>query len=196
MKKSIVFSYLAVALFVLSACSGGSFKADHHYEIEPFEFTNQNNESVSLKDLQGQVWLSQFVFTKCTSACPPMMVNMAELQDKLVAEGIEDYKIVSFSIDPEIDTPEALQAYMGLYNIPDTSKWEMLTGYSQETIADIAAKSFKTMVIDDPTTDQVAHGTAFALVNQKGEVVKSYNGFKDVPYDKIAKDMKALIKEG
>ena len=52
----------------------------------------------------------------------------------------------------------------------------MLTGYKQEEITEIAKKSFATIVIDDPNSDQVTHGTRFALVNQDGEVVKLYNG--------------------
>ena len=35
-------------MLVLGACSSGEFKADHKYKIEPFAFTNQHNEEVSL----------------------------------------------------------------------------------------------------------------------------------------------------
>lgn len=187
--------YLLGLLVLLSACSGSSFKAEHNYTIEPFEYTNQHDKQVSLEDLKGTVWLSQFVFTKCTSACPPMMVNMIKVQDKLIEKGVEDYKIVSFSVDPKVDTPEVLQTYLDMYSIPDESKWEMLTGYDQKDIVDLAAKSFKTMVIDDPTGDQVTHGTSFSLVDQEGKVVKIYKGYSDVPYDEIASDMKALIND-
>ena len=41
-----------------------------------------------------------------------MMVNMAELQDELINEKVEDYKIVSFTVDPAFDTPEVLQEYL------------------------------------------------------------------------------------
>lgn len=192
-KKVLVFGILLVAL-VMSACSGG-FKADHHYSIAPFEFTNQNNEKVSLDDLKGEIWLAQFVFTTCTSVCPPMMSNMAELQEGLVDKGIEDYKIVSFSVDPDVDTPEKLGEYLGAFNVPDASKWEMLTGYKMEDISDIAVKSFKMPVIDDPNSDQVIHGSRFGLVDKEGKVVKSYPGYEDVPFDTIVKDMKALSKQ-
>ena len=192
-KKALILGVFMMAL-VLSACSGG-FKADHHYSIEPFEFTNQNNEQVSLDDLQGEVWLAQFIFTNCTSVCPPMMANMVELQNDLKKKGIEDYKIVSFSVDPDHDTPEKLGEYLEMFDAPDSSKWELLTGYEMEEISDLAVKSFKMPVIDDPNTDQVIHGSRFGLVNKKGEVVKSYTGNQDVPFDDIVKDMKALIEE-
>ncbi|MBE1553876.1 SCO family protein [Sporosarcina limicola] len=196
MQKKYLLSYVLLVILVLSACSGGGFKADHKYEIEPFEFTNQHDEQVSLNDLKGTVWLAQFVFTNCTTVCPPMMTNMTDLQQKLIDAGVEDYKIVSFSVDPAVDTPEVLQGYLDLFNIPDQSKWEMLTGYTQKEIADISLKSFKLPVIDDPNTDQVVHGVRFGLINQEGQVVKTYNGKDDVPFDQIVKDMKALIKVG
>ncbi|KAA0965727.1 SCO family protein [Sporosarcina sp. ANT_H38] len=195
MRKKLVLPYLLLIVLILSACSGG-FKEEHNYKIEPFEFTNQHNAKVSLDDMKGKVWLAQFIFTVCTSACPPMMSNMADLDKQLIDEGVEDYKIVSFSIDPTVDTPELLQEYLDLYDVQDQSKWEMLTGYSQEKITDFAAKSFKTLVADIPDSDQVMHATYFSLVNKKGEVVKTYNGMVDVPFDQIVKDMKALSKEG
>ena len=46
-----------------------------------------------------------------------MMMNMADLDKKLIDEGIEDYKIVSFSVDPDVDTPEAMQEYLDLYDV-------------------------------------------------------------------------------
>ncbi|MFJ7933860.1 SCO family protein [Sporosarcina sp. NPDC096371] len=195
MPKKLLLSCVLLAMLVLSACSGG-FKADHEYEVEPFEFTNQHNEQVSLEDLKGQVWLAQFVFTECTAACPPMMMNMVELEKQLGAEDVEDYKIVSFSIDPEVDTPEAFQEYLDMYDVQDQSKWEMLTGFTQEKIIKFAMDSFKVIVADDPANDTVIHATYFQLVNQDGKVVKTYNGYAEVPYEQIVKDMKALIKEG
>lgn len=192
-KKALIFGVFMLAL-VLSACSGG-FKADHHYSIEPFEFTNQHEEPVSLDDLKGEVWLAQFIFTNCTSVCPPMMANMVEIQTKLEDKGIEDYKIVSFSVDPDFDTPEKLGEYLETFDAPDPSKWELLTGYEMQDISDLAVKSFKMPVIDDPNSDQVIHGSRFGLVDKEGKVVKTYAGERDVPMDDIVKDVKAVLAE-
>ncbi|WP_318614584.1 SCO family protein [Sporosarcina sp. YIM B06819] len=197
MRRKLLLPYVLLVVLVLTACSGpGGFKADFEYQIEPFEFTNQHSEKVSLDDLQGQVWLAQFIFTKCTSVCPPMMMNMVELEARLADASVEEYKLVSFSVDPVEDTPQVLQEYLDIFDVKDQSKWEMLTGYTQEYISQFATKSFKTLVIDDPNSDQVTHDTKFFLVNQQGQLVKMYSGNVDVPYEQIVKDMKALIKEG
>ena len=78
MRKKWLLSYSLLVLLILSACSPGGFKADHNYNIEPFEFTNQHNEQVSLEDLKGEVWLAQFVFTNCTTVCPTNDVQYVE----------------------------------------------------------------------------------------------------------------------
>ena len=44
--------------------------------------------------------------------CPPMMMNMTDVEKRLIADEVEDFKIVSFSIDPAVDTPEILQEYL------------------------------------------------------------------------------------
>ena len=51
-----------------------------------------------------------------------MMSNMADIDKKLIDEGVEDYKIVSFSIDPAVDTPEIMQEYLDMYDVEDQSK--------------------------------------------------------------------------
>lgn len=197
--RKLLFPILLLVVLLLSACSSDDgFKADYKEEVQPFTYTNHHNEEVSLDDLKGDVWLAQFVFTNCTTVCGPMMHNMAELQDALIEKGVEDYKIVSFTVDPVFDKPDVMKAYLEQFAPTDESKWEMLTGYKQSEIIEVAKKSFFTIVADDPNSDQVVHGTSFILVDQKGNVVKMYNGVSDgdevfADYmDDIANDIKAL----
>lgn len=122
-----------------------------NYEVSEFSFTNQEGEKFGLEDLKGKVWISDFVFTNCTTVCLPMMANMAELQAKLKEENL-NVELISFSVDPGIDTPEVLKGYAGNYNA-DLSNWNLLTGYSQNTIKDFALKSFKAIAIKPETSD-------------------------------------------
>ena len=182
--------------FILTGCNSNGFKAESDWEIDSFEHESHRGEQVSLETLKGQVWLATFIFTSCETVCPPMTLNMTEIQEELVAQGVEDYQIVAFSVDPEVDTPDVLADYISKYNVPDESKWQLLTGYDQDYLSQFARNSFKVIVQDDPNSNQVTHGTSFYLVNQEGLVVKSYPGVSDVPTEEIVTDMKALIKEG
>ncbi|PZX07473.1 protein SCO1/2 [Psychrobacillus insolitus] len=195
MKKLL--AILSIAVVILAGCGGsGNFEAQTNWEIQDFTYENHRGEDVSLEDLKGTVWLSTFIFTNCTTVCPPMTFNLTDIQQTLEEKGIVDYKIVEFSIDPEVDTPEVLQDYLANYDVVDESKWELLTGYSQEHISKFAAESFKTLVKDDPSTDQVIHGVSFFLVDQNGVVVKSYNGATEVPKEEIVIDIETLIEDG
>jgi protein SCO1/2 len=178
---------LLFALVLLLAACGNQPIAD-------FSHTNQRGETVSLESLKGTPWLATFVFTNCETVCPPMTFNMASIQEELVKQGIEDYKIVAFSVDPREDTPEKMAEYLANFSVPDDSKWNLLTGYSQQEIADFAKENFKAFVKDDPNSDQVIHGTSFYLVDQEGVVTNNYDGFDKVPVDDIVEDLQNLTE--
>ncbi|WP_409369166.1 SCO family protein [Lysinibacillus sp. 38-6] len=197
--KGIVLLILLALVTVLSACGNVKFKADYSYGIQDFEHVNQRGEKVSLESLKGKPWLGMYIFTNCTSVCPPMTFNMAQVQEKLKNKGIEDYNIVAFSVDPEVDTPEVLADYLARYTVPDESKWQLLTGYSQSYIEDFAVKSTKLLVKDDPNSNQVIHGIQFFLVDKDGILVKQYDGYAqdatEVPIDTIVADLETYIDE-
>ncbi|MEI4768099.1 SCO family protein [Psychrobacillus sp. FJAT-51614] len=195
MKKLL--TIIIISLVVLVGCgSSGNFEAQTNWDVQDFSYVNQHKEDVSLEDLKGKVWLATFIFTNCETVCPPMTFNMSDIQQMLVDKGIEDYNIVAFSVDPEVDTPEKLQEYLGNYDVADESKWQLLTGYTQEDISKFAADSFKTLVKDDPNSNQVIHGVSFYLVDQNGVVVKNYNGSTEVPKEEIVIDVETLIEDG
>lgn len=197
--KAIAFLIIAALVTVLSACGNVKFKADYSYGIQDFEHVNQRGENVSLDSLKGKPWLGMYIFTNCTSVCPPMTYNMAQVQEKLKNKGIEDYNIVAFSVDPKVDTPEVLADYLAKYTVPDESKWNLLTGYSQSYIEEFAVKSTKLLVKDDPNSNQVIHGIQFFLVDKDGILVKQYDGYAqdatDVPIDTIVADLETYIDE-
>lgn len=181
---------LALSLF-LAGC-GQELKDPVSWEIEEFTFINQEKEEVSLDDLEGEIWLADFVFTNCTTVCLPMMANMTGLQKQLAQEGL-DVRIVSFSVDPTVDTPEVLKSYAENYGA-DLSSWDLLTGYSPEQIDEFAMENFKTVARKPENEDQVVHGTSFYLVDRDGVVRKFYNGI-DPPAEEIINDIEILLAE-
>ncbi|MET3696015.1 protein SCO1/2 [Bacillus oleivorans] len=190
MKRSLSIILMAI-LVLLSGCSGGDIPDKLDYEIEAFEFTNQDGETVSLEDLKGKVWVADFVFTSCDDVCLPMTFNMSKIQDLVKEEGLENVEFVSFSVDPEVDQPQVLKEFGEKFGA-DFANWNFLTGYSQDKIELFARESFTTLVVKPEEGDQVAHGTSFYLVDQTGTVVKDYSGVTDVPYETIIEHIKIL----
>lgn len=175
----------------MGACSP-SIEDPLEWEIEDFTFTNQNNKEFGLADLEGKVWLADFVFTNCTTVCLPMMSNMTSLQEQLKEQGL-DVQIVSFSVDPLFDKPEVLKSYAENYGA-DLSTWNMLTGYTPQEIDDFAMDNFHTLARKPENDDQVIHGTYFYLVNQEGVIMKSYEGLNP-PVEEILADAEILLTE-
>lgn len=198
MKQSLLIMMSAL-LLVLSACSSYQFKADTNWEIEPFTMTDHRGNTITNEDLKGQPYLAMFMFTSCVTVCSPMTYNMTQIQQKLVDAGVEDYRIVGFSVDPAVDTPEKLTEYLNFYEVSDEQKWHLLTGYEETFIAQFAKNSFKTLVQDDPTSDQVIHAVTFFLVDEHGVAIKNYRGYaeneRDVPMEQMARDLQELLEQ-
>src|SRR3954468_3097819 len=144
MKKKNLFLLILVFTIILSAC-GKEIENAVNWPIKDFTATNQQNKHVGLKDLKGKVWVSAFIFTSCADVCPPMTTNMVKLQKKLKEENLKDVELVSFSVDPTVDTPEVLTRYANQFGV-DFTNWTFLTGYSQQFIEKFAMDSFKTIV--------------------------------------------------
>lgn len=191
LKKWMLLGLMSL-MTVLAAC-GQEIEDPLNWEIESFDYMNQEEELVSLDDLSGKVWMADFVFTSCETVCPPMTYNMTKLNEALVEEGVEDVQFVSFSVDPTVDTPEKIKAFMADYDLVQAD-WQFLTGYSQEEIETFARDNFKALVRKPSEGTQVDHGTYFYLVDQEGTIVKAYPGFQDVPMEDIINDIKILQK--
>jgi protein SCO1 len=107
-------------------------------EVQPtiadLVFTDQTGRKVSLRDAvtADAPVLVNFIFTSCTTICPVMSAGFANLQHRLDGDH-KRVKLVSISIDPEVDTPSRLQEYAAGLGAGDS--WLFLTG----TVADAEA---------------------------------------------------------
>ncbi|CEG24199.1 hypothetical protein BN1080_03219 [Planococcus massiliensis] len=182
---------LLLFILVLAGCGKG-IEDPLEWEIEDFNFTNQDNKEMGLADLKGKVWLADFIFTNCTTVCLPMTANMVDLQNQFKEQGL-DVQIVSFSVDPTVDTPEILKSYAENYGA-DFASWNLLTGYSPEKIDAFAMDNFKTIARKPENDDQVLHGTSFFLVDKNGVIMKDYNGVNP-PVEEIIADAEILLAE-
>src|SRR5699024_12251388 len=99
------------------------------------------------------------------------------LQEKLQDEDA-NVRLVSFSVDPDYDSPDVLKEYGEEYDA-DFASWDFLTGYDFKTIKKLSIKSFRSLLqAPEPGDDQVINGTNFYLVEAGGHIVKTYKGLK------------------
>lgn len=196
MKKFIRFSIIGFAILIIAACSNNEQQGSNVENnaglgnVGDFSAITQSGEEFNVKDLEGSWWVADFIFTNCETVCLPMTANMVQLQSMLEDEGFDDVKLVSFSVDPERDTPEVLTEYANEYGA-DLNRWTFLTGYDFATIKDYATGTFKNLVEEPPEgSDQVTHATYFFLVDPNGNIVSHYSGTKPEQMADIVNDLK------
>lgn len=189
MKVSRCLVLLILCTIALAAC--GSPQPTGR-QVASFSFTDQNGHPFGTDQLNGKVWIADFIFTDCKTVCPPMTAEMAQLQKQFLEEDIE-VEFVSFTVDPTMDSAEVLKEYIAQYT-DDESNWHLLTGYSQEAIKNLALEQFQTIVQKPENSSQVIHGTNFYLIDQKGYVVNEFNYVEDAFSEQMQKEVKKLLK--
>ena len=134
--------------------------------VGPFWLTDQDGRSFSEQSLTGKVWVAAFMFTRCPTVCPEMVRRMRGIQEQAKQRGVP-LELVSFSVDPENDTPEVLRAYTAAQGL-DTSNWRFLTGDSA-VIRSTAERGFKIGVDGTPRAGAehfgITHGTHLVLLD-------------------------------
>ena len=156
--------------------------------VPNFEFTDSNGETITREDMEGKVWVADFIFTTCTMACPIMTGNMNIIHKSFKKDN--NVRIVSISVYPEYDTPDILKEYASRYDA-NTDRWHFLTG-PEESVKNIIKTGFK---IGD-YEDIIFHSEKFALVDIKGQIRGYYSGMKTEDMSQLKKDIKKLLKEG
>lgn len=155
------------------------------------ELIERSGSKVSLGDLEGNIWVATFIFTRCAGTCPGMSKKMEDLQQSLRKAG--DVKLVSFTVDPDNDTPERLRSYAEGYNA-DAEKWLFLTG-KKEQMQDLARNAFKLTVEEgtDPA-EPIIHSKRFVLVDKDGHIRGYYNSDDAEAKQKLLTDIGILMR--
>src|SRR5260370_16578895 len=131
---------------VASMESETSSPADDLGAVADFTLTEQSGKTITLKDLRGKVWVASFLFTRCCTGCPRISADLLQLQKDLA--NTEGVLIVSFTVDPEHDTPSVLKAYADSLGA-DSKRWLFLTG-KQPEIYQLIKASFHLGVDQNP----------------------------------------------
>lgn len=159
--------------------------------VPNFQLTNQNNQPFGSTQLAGKIWIADFIFTSCPGPCPMVSSRMSELQKPLEKT---DVHLVSFSVDPEKDTPKVLRGYADKLKA-EPVRWDFLTG-SKSTIYDLSKNGFKLAVSDGNEEAGVpVHSTRMVLVDRHGEIRGYYEATAADAVTKVLADTSHLLRE-
>ena len=162
------------------------------HRIGDFVLTNQDGEELTNKDFDGYYYVADFFFTTCPTICPSMSAEMQRIQAEFSDD--EDFKILSHTVQPEVDSVPVLKKYAELYEA-DPTKWILATG-DKKIIYNLARKTYFAAVTEgDGGPDDFIHTENFVLVDKEKRIRGFYDGTSPESVDKLIVDIEILSQE-
>lgn len=156
--------------------------------VPGFTLVERSGKPLVLDDLRGRPWVAGFVFTRCGGICPVMTARMKELR---TAE--PDLDLVSFSVDPEHDTPPVLAEYARQHGL--TGPWWLATGTTAALHA-LARDGFHLAAAAVPPEEQQAqgdgpflHSSRLVLVDREARIRGYYDSAEPAALAALRRDL-------
>jgi protein SCO1/2 len=159
--------------------------------LPSFELVNQDSAPFGSAQLAGRIWIADFIFTSCPGPCPIISTRMSELQRPLEKT---DIHLVSFTVDPEKDTPEVLRGYAEKLHV-QPGRWDFLTG-ERAAIYALIRDGFKLAISDgSDESGMPVHSTRVVLVDRHGVIRGYYDVLESDAVTKLLADANHLFRE-
>lgn len=165
--------------------------------VPEFCLVSQVGDSVRLGDLRGGPWIADFIFTSCASSCPMMTTQLQGLEKALANE--PHVRLVSFSVDPERDTPARLAEYAAEYGAKP-ERWLFLTG-DKTALRRLSIDGFHLPAADATPEDLAAgaepvmHSTRFVLIDARGRIRGYYDGGDEKAMESLRSHVRRLASD-
>lgn len=173
-----------------------SGQTGYGHKIGEFEFLDQFGRKIGSSEVKNKVYVAEYFFTTCGTICPIMNTQMQRVQEVYKEEN--DVKILSFTVNPEVDTVEQMLRYANDHGaIKD--KWYFLTG-TKKDLYGLARKSYfvlkpaESQNLGDAGSDFI-HTNNFVLVDRKSRIRGYYDGTSGTSVDSLIHDISRLLEE-
>lgn len=164
--------------------------------LPPFDLVDQAGRPFGSRDLEGRVWVASFIFTRCATVCPRITAQMSRVQDR-TRQLAPAFHLVSFSVDPEYDTPERLAAYARLHRA-SPRLWTFLTG-PEQAVKLAVVDGLKVAVGREGggvRPEEIFHGSHLVLVDGRGRVRGYYDSEDEQVVERVVRDAGLLVNRG
>jgi protein SCO1/2 len=163
------------------------------HQIPNFSFTNQDNQPVTEKTVEGKIYVANFIFTRCNNICPKMTTNMEILQQKYKED--EGVIFLSHSVTPEMDSVPVLRKFATDKGVK-SGKWHLLTGNKDE-IYELAKQQYYAgdTIGFYQKRNEFLHTENFILVDKHRRIRGVYNGTLRIEMDRLIEDIGTLKLE-
>jgi protein SCO1/2 len=162
--------------------------------VPDFSLTERSGQEIGLAKLRGKIWIADFIYTTCTDTCPLQTAAMAKLQEEFA--GKPDVQLVTFTVDPERDTPKVLSLYADKHQA-DAKRWYFITG-QRDRIIRLIQEGFHLSVATPPNgidaNGMIPHSPRFVLVDKKARIRGYYDSRELEPFLRLKNDIETLLK--
>lgn len=162
------------------------------HRVGQFTLLDQSGATFSDRDLRGRVHLASFIYTRCSAICPALVTSLRRV-DRALSD--DRFRIVSYSVTPDLDPPAVLAEFGRARGI-DRSRWILATGEKSE-IFRLARESYfssdevMSKTLADPNA--FLHTEKLILVDAQGRLRGIYDGTLPSDVDHAISDAKALL---
>jgi len=161
--------------------------------LPAFALQDQDGRPFGTADLEGRVWIASFIFTRCETVCPRITAQLARVQAR--TRNLEPaLHLVSFSVDPEYDTPARLAAYARAHRA-SPRMWTFVTGPAgavQETV-ERGLRVSMGRAPGDRSPAAISHGTHLVLVDGDARIRGYYDPEAPDAVDRLVRDAALLV---
>lgn len=147
----------------------------------------RSGRKLTTADLRGRFTVMDLIFTNCGGPCPRLTAQMVRLQEALPKD--DDLRLVSFTVDPERDTPEVLAKYAKDFGA-DPERWWFLRVEGAD-LRRIVGHAFHLM----PEEDLFVHSNHFLLLDPEGRLRALYLPLQEEGWrERLLADLASLRK--
>lgn len=162
--------------------------------IPPFRLLDQDSAVVTGAALKGKIHVADFFFTRCESICPKLSSQLSRVQEVFSQQ--PDVHLISYSIDPEHDTPAVLRQYAREYDAR-RDRWTFVTG-PQNDMYRLALKGYFLPVQQDEDEngnpdETFTHSEKLVLVDKEGIIRGYYDGTDKKEVDRLILEIRVLL---
>jgi protein SCO1 len=160
-------------------------------QVPEYELISENGQRFGSRELQGRVYLANFVFSRCPTVCPKMLKDLEKIQKRVRGTG-KKVAIVTFTVDPDHDNEKVLFDLARKHDA-NPYTWTFLTGSDKDALFKLYRDGFKVGVEQNPQDlFDIAHSEKIVLVDAENRV-RGYYSFDENSVNQLMIDVGLLI---
>ena len=169
-----------------------SLMREEDHRVSDFILVNQLGDTVTRSDVEGQILVVDFFFTRCATICPLMTKNLRRIHDRLDPD--LPVQLLSHSVTPFADSVSVLRAYADKQEA-NPALWWFLTGPKSE-IYSLARKSYFSCLDEgDGGFQDFVHTENVVLVDSEGRLRGFYDGTDSMAMSQLFSDLEFLLEK-